>query len=874
MRKTTFLIIIIFYLSARFQAGYCDAKRVSLELNDKPLTVAFKKLSAQTNLSFIYGDSLIEGIYVSCDFTNLPLEDALDELLFTTGLSFKLTKLHQVVIFQKRRKLSQILSGYILDRTTHESLPYANISLLGTNRGEMSDKEGHFAMLDLPDETFALKVQYIGYCPREITINPTQMNQEKLIIELEQKPVQGNEIVLEINESEIFQISNEISQLAISPIHFSDLPYIGDKDISRTLQLMPGISASNFGASGLNIRGGLPSQNLILLDGMKLYHINHLFGFFSAFNSDAIKDTRIYKGGFPARYGERLSGVIDMTAKNGNMNSSRLSVSLSQAISSVVLELPLFKIGSILLSIRRSYSDLILGSLYDRVERTLYQKKINTDGIENDSTININATSGMYFYDVLGKLTLLPTNKDILTFSYYNGSDHLNGSEKYDSGIEWRNTKSEWGNLGYSVKWYHQWQEKFTTTTLVTYSDYFTRYIMSENSADSYLSFILQPDDTLYTTATNVSNNVADFSVHFDNQWQFSTAHTFEFGAFHSQTQIRFGTRNEYLHVEELGLEDKLEKAFLYSTYLQDSWRLHDAFRISGGLRANYFEALKNVDWEPRISVNYRMSSQMSLNAAWGKYNQYILQYGDGSQTLDGAISWISANSNEQKPASAQDIICGVKYETSNYLFNIEAYRKKLDNILDAFSDWQYMDTEQYSQPIESRVTGIDFIAQKKSGNFNGWISYGFSRSMNYIDSTNQSYPANQDIPHNINIVGNYNFGNFRFSAAWNYVSGRPYSVPELKKIFSYLTFFYYYYLTPPLDRNTERLPASHQLDISFNWYFNFNFINGKMGISVFDVYNQRNIWYRDFTTDDGELGKVDVRMFGTTPTFFLELHF
>jgi len=876
MIKLSAVFTLLFFLLLLPETGRANEGSVSLELKNEPLRAALQKISNQTDLSFVYGDSLIKEISVTCNFKNIQWEEVLQGLLSQNKLSYRITNPGQIVVFKNNQKNRKSLSGYIIDRSTSESLPYANISLSGTNRGVISNQQGYFALLDLPDKDVVVDVQYIGYHTKRFLIDSSLVNQKKVLIELEQNPISGDEVAVEINESELLQVSDEISQLAISPYHFSDLPYIGDKDISRALQLMPGISASNFGSSGLNIRGGLPSQNLILLDGMKLYHINHIFGFFSAFNSDAIKDTRVYKGSFPARYGDRLSGVIEMTAKNGDMNHPRLSASLSQAISGAVLELPLFSRGSMLVSFRRSYSDLILGSLYDRVQRTLYKKKVNTDGLLRDSLSIINTDSKMYFYDVLGKLTILPTNNDIMSLSFYKGLDQLRNSEQVVPDEEWRNTESEWGNLGYSFKWYRQWHENYTSSYLLTYSDYFTRYYMSENIASEYIGRVYEPVDTLYTTASTILNNVEDFTIRLDNQWQFLPGHALEFGASYSQTKIRFGMNNEYLNTELpfSGVQESEDKSSLYSVYLQDSWRLRDDLYISGGIRVNRFGNLKKNDWEPRLSVNYHLNSQTTLKAAWGQYYQYILQYGDGSQTLDGRVSWISADGRELPRASANQVILGAQHETSQFLFNIEGYHKRLNGILDSFNDWQYEDAYQFSQQIENRVTGIDFIAQKKGGRINGWFSYDFSNSINYSNFENKSYPSSQNSPHNINLVTNYNYGNFRFSTAWHYASGRPYSIPEVKEFTNEFTDLTYYYFYPPEDRNTERLPASHQLDISLNYHFKLNFIKGKVGLSVFDVYNQKNVWYRDYTIDQGKLNKVDVRMFGTTPTFFLEVKF
>lgn len=856
--------------------GQNSNDKVTLSLKNVQLKTALHELAKQTNITFIYGDSLIQDIYVNDHFINVSCDTVIKKILQSTNITFKKLNNNQIIIFKKNKSRRNSLAGYIVDGETSEALPYTNISLLGSRKGSTTNEVGYFAFLDLPGDRTVLRFQHIGYNTKDIYIDTMETSSKMMLVKMNQSTLAGEKISVDSDNPHMLEISKNISQLSISPYFVSDLPMIGDKDVSRSLQLLPGITSGNFGSSGLNIRGGLPSQNLILLDGIKLYHINHLFGFFSAFNSEAIKDTRIYKGGQPVKYGDRLSGVIELTSKTGDLNRPRLNVSLSQAVGGAVLELPLFGRGSVLLSARRSYSDFIYGSLYDQVERTLYTKKMDPQGLVIDSIINVQSNSNLYFYDVLGKVTVIPTDNDIISFSYFNGHDHLNSNENLINSIDdFKKTKSIWSNQGYNLKWYRQWTANLNTSFMFTQSEYFTSY----NNSDKKYLYYTPPQaaiETLYVK-TDIMNDLNNSSVELQNEWILTNEHQFEVGVNCSWTKIGFDLDNEYLidgniDLREFNRINEHDKSTVYSAYMQDSWHIGKNLYLVSGLRINQFHPLEKWYFEPRFSLKYSVTDEFNLSAAWGKYNQYILQYGDGNQVLDGKISWISADDSLIHPGDAYHYIIGGNYGFDDFQLNAEFYYKKINGILDVPNEWHYLDASLLSQQIDGYTYGADLIFQKRIGNFTGWISYAYNKSIN--NGKNKTFPASQDCPHSINIASIYKFRNFNLSLNWQYASGRPYSIPIIKAKSIGSGHNNYIYLHPPEERNKHRLPASHQLDINFNYNFNYNFTRGKLGFSVFDVYDNRNVWYVDYILNEDKLEKIEVRMFGITPTFFIELHF
>jgi len=347
-------------------------------------------------------------------------------------------------------------------------LPYANIIIKGTRVGTTTNVDGYFTLLNIPGDTLTLQVFYIGFIPKEVKVDFASLP-DNILIELESGTTELQEVVVQSSNYRFIKTTEGISQARIATRDISLLPSVGENDIFRSLQLLPGVSGTNESTSGLYIRGGTPDQNLVLLDGMTVYHVDHFFGFFSAFNADAIKDVKMYKGGVPAKYGGRTSGVVDLTGKTGDVNHFRLGAGINLLSSRLIMEIPIWGKGSILLSGRRSYTDYLESGLYEKIFDMLTQEDESQDRtvpnnprFQNAETTTIEPT--FYFYDLNGKITFRPTQKDILALSVYNGQDYLNESRNLYREIKPKNPNfpvravtnnlsdlTDWGNMGGSI---------------------------------------------------------------------------------------------------------------------------------------------------------------------------------------------------------------------------------------------------------------------------------------------------------------------------------------------------------------------------------------------------------------------------------------
>ena len=332
-----------------------------------------------------------------------------------------------------KTQMNQItISGIVKDKESGETLPFANVFIKDTNIGTTTNGDGFFTLFNVPSENSTIQVQYLGYKVETLTLTK-EIVKDKITILLAPDFNKLDEVVINTDSrQQIIKMNENVSQISLSPKRLASIPNLGEKDIFRALQLLPGVSGTNESSAGLYVRGGTPDQNLVLLDGFTVYHVDHFYGFFSAFNSDAIKDIQLFKGGFPAEYGGRISSVMDLTGKRGNINKVSFSGGLSLVSANATLEIPIGEKANLLLAGRRSYTDIIRSGLYNNIF-DLYNDNDQSNGTRfpNFNNFQQNQTQpSFYFYDLNTKFSYNPSDKDIISISMYNGEDNLDSSRK------------------------------------------------------------------------------------------------------------------------------------------------------------------------------------------------------------------------------------------------------------------------------------------------------------------------------------------------------------------------------------------------------------------------------------------------------------
>ena len=778
------------------------------------------------------------------------------------------------------------IKGIVKDRDSGEALPYANVIIKGTHRGTSTNSDGYFVLVNVPAGTCTLTVHYIGYVSSVIGLNNKTEGLPTLQIKMEPTVLRGEGVTVTANREMLEASTREVSQIKISPRQLSSLPSIGEVDVFRTIQLLPGISGASDGESGLYVRGGTPDQNLVLFDGMTIYHVDHFFGFFSAFNADAIKDIQIFKGGFPAQYGGRISSVINLTGKTGNQNRMRFGMGANLLSANAYLEIPLFENGTFLLAGRRSYTDFIRSPLYDSIYGLMTGEESGSvgPGVRGGRRFGgmqeAEFQPSFYFYDLNSKLTLSPSPMDILTFSFYSGKDDLDKSQDY-SGLQFRFPGSDdgatmettdftkWGNLGSSGKWSRQWNNRFHTDLLVAYSRYFSNYDRSTSMNTQTL-----PNDSTarrrgFGFASVQDNNVKDLTFRLDLDWHVANSHTLRLGTWISQFDSRYtATMND-----TITFFDRAGKSWLYAMYLQDRWKMKN-LELTFGLRSSLYQETHKMYYEPRASFTYSVDDHFRLKGAWGYYYQFVNRIVNENVTEGSRDFWLLSDEN-MEPSFAEHRILGLEYENSGYYFGVEAYQKEVDNLIEFtrrftgradFSDFFFFGS--------GKAKGLEFLLQKKRSDITGWIGYTLGKVDHQFPAFNDGevFPSGYDRRHEINAVARWNLGPWTLAATGVYASGRAYTAPESQYYLSMVDGEIYSYIHIS-DKNSQRLPEYLRLDLSLSRRFESRSWTTELGLSVFNVSNHKNIWYREYNLETSPVAVTDAVMLGFTPTVYFKFN-
>lgn len=799
--------------------------------------------------------------------------------------------LTQSALSQKADKDSLLkitIKGYVVDSKTGEPLVYANVVIKNSTLGSSTNQRGYFIILDAPKKNCTLVVSYLGYIKKEVVYTP---DKTELQVKLDQSELRTEEVKVVAEQYKYWRTNEAVSQVTMSPLMMSKLPNLGETDIFRSLQLLPGISSINDGSAGLYIRGGTPDQNLILLDGITVYHVDHFFGFFSAFNTDAIKDVQVYKGGFDAKFGGRISSVVELSGKNGDMQKFRMSLGANLLSANGVVEIPFWKKGSILISARRSFADIINSGIYDK----LYGFLTGGESTRSNTTRQMpggfgqqetSVTPKFYFYDLNVKVSYNISHNDFLSFSLYNGKDYLDQSQdaqqvtmrsNFSSANRTNKDETNWGNLGGSLKWTRQWSDFWFSDFTVSYSNYFSRNdvgtTFDQNVQDTSAAFYSNSNSTLQDNVIN------DMTVKFDNNFLLSNSHKIGFGAWYSD----ISTSYKYTVNDTLSILNRKQSGYHFSTYLQDKWEIAEPLNVTVGVRETYFSPTKEFYFEPRASFQYKLMNLIKINGAWGIFNQYINQI-THENVLEGSRDFWLISSSELKPLKAVHYILGTEFESSDYLFSIEGYYKNLDNLLEysqrivRSQGSRLLNPDNYESNFfqgSGIAKGIEFLIQKKFGKFNGWICYTLGKvEYTFPDFDNgEPFPAKQDKTNEVKVIGSYETGNWNFSACWVYSTGLPYTAPESQYFITLLNGEKQSYIHIS-KKNTYRLPDYHRLDVSASLKFNNDSFDGEIGLSVFNVYNRKNIWYKKYDLSVSPIEVTNVSMLGLIPTLFIKLNF
>ena len=793
---------------------------------------------------------------------------------------------------------TQTLSGTVRDADSGETLPYASVSIMGTDQGTATNTDGYFALLDVPADSVVLQISYLGYLTAEFSIWVPDIT-GTLDIQLQPYTSELEGVTVVSDKYNIMKTAENISQITISPKELAALPSLGELDIFRSLQLMPGVSGTNEGSSGLYVRGGTPDQNLVLLDGMTIYHVDHFFGFFSAFNADAIKDVQLYKGGYPAKFGGRTSSVVELTGKSGDNTQFRMGAGLNLLSASSVIEFPFLGKGSVLISARRSYTDVVRSGVYN----SIFDLYDDTDeaGVQGPGQGGLlgggpgggggrfgnaatqQAQPDFFFYDLNAKISYRPSKKDVMAISLYNGKDDLDKSRDQSRtignnavlGIEGGTTDlTDWGNSGISGKWSRQWNPRFYSNAIVAYSEYFSDYYrftdlqIRNPEADSLIREVRR--------GSLEDNNITDLTLGLDNEWQASKNHKISFGGKLTQSDVSYFFSRD----DTTTILDRNQSGQHSSIYVQDTWRATPFLELAIGGRASYYDQSDETFIEPRLAATFQLTDKFKIKGAYGKFHQYVNRVVNENVSEGSRDFWLIADGETVEVSKSEHLVAGASYDTGDYLFDVEAYQKQLDGLSEfslRFQRTNFRSTtaNELFFSGDGTARGIEFLVQKKTGFYNGWLSYTLAEVEHNFPELNEgvTFAALHDQRHEFKMVHNLELGKWNLSSTWVYSSGKPYTAPESEYTLTLLDGTQQTQIHIG-EKNGLRLPDYHRLDVAANYNLDFGKSKGRIGLSLFNLYGRRNVWYREFDLTEGDLLVTDINYLGFTPNLQFRIDF
>ena len=767
------------------------------------------------------------------------------------------------------------LSGVLKDRNSGEALPFATIYIKGTTNAAVTNADGYFTLLKVPSDTSTLAISYIGYDKAEFFLSP-QISKTNLLVEISSShTLKEVEITAEREDVMNAGSKTDVSVIKMSPQKLAALPNLGEKDIMRSFQLMPGVSGSNESSSGLYVRGGTPDQNLILFDGFTVYHVDHLYGFYSTFNANAIKDVQLYKGGFESRFGGRISSVVEVTSKDGNQKKVNVGGDLSLISINAFAEIPIGDKFSSSFAFRRSFQGPIYKAIFNKFNTTQRGGFGGRGGSSNA------VVPSSYFYDFNGKLTYKPTDKDIISLSFFSGRDNLDNSfvragrasATQAAGASFSLTDlTKYGNIGSSLKWSRKWNPRLYGNTLISYSNYYSNRDLTNQG-----SFTTSTGEArTFKSGTLENNNLNDYSVKTDYLWDAFKNNQIGFGAFATYFDIAYS----YSQNDTTTVLQRRNYGVLAGGYLQDKIKLfNNKLQLIPGVRWSYFDVTSKSYTEPRFSAILNLTDHLSLKGATGRFYQFANRVTREDILAGSRDFWILSDKDKVPVSSAIHYIAGISYDIKNYLFSVEGYYKVLSDISDY--SLRFNRTGQTIQADENFYTGtgiakgVEFLVQRKFGNLTGWVSYTLGQVRNHFDVYGPgTFPADQDATHEIKVVGIYNWKRWDFSATFIYATGEPYTAPSGAYSVTLLDGSTRSYFTVS-SKNSLRLPDYNRLDIaaSYKLFVNSGTKNiGSIGISIFNVYNQTNVWYKQYQVIDSQIIETNVNYLGIIPNLTLSL--
>jgi len=731
------------------------------------------------------------------------------------------------------------LSGYLKDKANGEALIGATVYIPEIKTGVITNPYGFYS-ISVPQGNYAVIFSFIGYQSQSPQIKLDANKQLNVLLEEDTKKIDEVVIIGEKRNRNVESLQMSMEKVQVKMI--KKLPsFMGEVDIIKSITLLPGIQNGGEGSSGLYVRGGGPDENLMILDEAPVYNASHLLGFFSVFNSDAIKDVQVYKGGIPAEYGGKASSVIDIRMKDGNSQQLGMSGGIGNISSRLTIEGPIIKDKwSFIVSGRRTYADYV-------------GKLIGIKELKNNQ---------LYFYDLNLKTNFQINDKNRIYLSAYSGDDYFKAAESI---------YMRWGNLTSTVRWNHLFSNKLFSNTSLIFSRYNYNLGVPGTGADQF----------------DWTSQISDYNFKEDISWYLNSKnkltigfnliyHHFEPGKvdasegsyFHDITLTNYNALDNSLYVsneQTIGPKLSMRYGLRYSYFQQigkgkvSEYQTPDRPNEDEVTGVKEYEAGKLIpppyhNLEPRLALKYMLSPESSIKASYNRMvqNLHLISNTNSPTPLD---IWLPSNTYI-KPLIANQIGLGYFRNYKNNMFETssEVFYKKMNNVIDYIDGAELFLKENLETELlngSGYAYGLELYAKKQEGRLTGWLSYTLSRSMRKIPGINdgKAYLSSYDRTHNVSLVASYELGQrLNLSTTWVFLTGNPTSYPIAKYDVQGNTIYYY------SSRNSNRIPDYNRLDVSLTYDLKKNDrrkFKQSLNFSIYNVYARRNAYSVTFRQNE-----------------------
>lgn len=818
------------------------SKEVTISFNGISLEESLAKLETQEGVSTAYNKKEVKDEFITITFEKELLSEVLDAILSKKDLSYKLIG-NTVTIFRSKKSEPKTIvplekeetikvdkhtiNGYIVDGNSKETLIGANIYIKELDIGATTNEYGFYS-ITIPEGDYEISFSYIGY---ETVIQQLDLNRDVVISPALLLGNELNEVVITADEISLRHSEAKMSTVKLSVEKLKSMPMLmGERDLIRLAQLMPGVQSGSEGSTGLYVRGGGPDQNLFLIDGVPIYNINHFFGFLSTLNGDAIKSAEVIKGGFPARYGGRLSSIIDIRTKDGNMEELHGDISIGLISGKFNLEGPLIKDKtSFNISARRTWIDALTTPI----------QKINNKGKVDSEVLGYN------FYDLNAKINHKFSDKSRLFLSSYLGDDHLSYDGKFVNGNEYGDLT--WGNRIYSLRWNYQLSPKLFSNTTVYRSAY------KKSFADYFEPKAPNGLKESYSSKSDVIDYGAKIDLNFipnpNNHIKIGLeAIDHKFSPTANTTTRQSGT--EAPDVTKTPVKETSAQEL--SAYIEDNISIGDRFKINVGLHISDFivENSNYFTWQPRAALSYQMTENSSVKLSYSEMRQFIHLLASPGLGFPNDL-WVTSTDIIKPEESTQYAVGYTQSLGNGYEVTVEGYYKTMKNLLEYKSGVSLFTTaEDWENTVlvgNGESYGVEVLLEKRIGKTTGWIGYTLSKSDRTFPglSLGEAFPYKYDRRHDISVALTHKKSDrMDLGLVWVYGSGNTYTLGSQNygairagedRTFSNNFFSTFEQLNHVESRNNQRAPAYHRLDLSVNLHK-----QKKRGIRTwsFGVYN------------------------------------